>query len=1271
MHVNKKSRNSLSNIFKQKDNATGYLDSGCTKHSGSETTPCTDKKENSGTIVKLPDQSKLTSTTEGLLLFDEKLLSERARTIKLFKEMDKTLLSVGQLCDDGCNVLFRAREARIMKNNKVILRARRNNVNGMYEVELPRPEPTEKLPQYKYHASQPGKQDYEVSTANNVYEIKTKKEIIKFLHKAAGSPVKSTWIQAIKNGQYTTWPGLTTKIVEKYLEKSQATVKGHMKQTRQNIRSTKNTQSAETTLNLHTEKTHHVYATIIDGKEEIYTDLTGAFPWKSSTGNQYIFVLYDFDSNNIITSPVKNRTKGEIKQAYEKLLGKLKSAGLKPKLQRMDNEASDILKDYIQSEKIDFQLVPPHNHRRNLAERAIQTFKDHFITILCSVNPDFPMHLWCKLLPQAELTLNLLRTSRINPKLSAYAQMHGQFDFNRTPLAIPGTKVIVHEKPSQRQSWGNRGVDGWYLGPAMEHYRCWNCYITETGAERSADVVEFFPHELKMPDTSSKDVIHRSALDLIEAIKNPHPKTVLEIGNQKMRALEELSEIFSQGTKPKNIPTLPPMPDKLHEICKTTYHVDAISEGGLKEKLHVPRNSEGENIGNSTEKSVNPEKKNWMPCITAHVISEDTGELLTHQKALKGKNGQTWIISTSNEWGRLMKGVGTRMKKGTETIFPIHRNKVPKDRKITYGKMVIDIRPEKVEKYRCRLTVGGDKIDYPYDTAAPTVDLETTKCHLNSTISTQNARYATGDLKDFYLNTPMKRYEYFKVHRRMLTDEIIRQYELEMYFDETDYIIFEVRKGMYGLPQAGKIAHDQLKEHLAKSGYQPCLFTPGLWKHKTRNISFVLWVDDFGIKYVKREDVEHLKEALEKLYKFTIDWDAQRYVGINLEWDYKNRQVSLSIPGYIDAVLLKLCNGRRHKKQDSPHPYNTPQYGKQTQIAPNIPETPEIDQNEMKLIERVIGNFLYYGRAVDNTMLVACNSIAVNKKYGMKKTLNAVSQLLDYAATHRDAKITYRASDMILKAHVDASYLSELEGKSRAAGYHFLGNKYAPGNEPDDEINGPVAVVVTVLKNVVSSAAEAEVGSVFVNLKDMAVHLRIILEDMGHPQPPTPVCVDNTTQCDWVNDRIKIRRSRAFDMRYYWIRDRVKQQQFYIYWKPGKKNLADYFSKHHPTWYHRKMRKLYLTPSTEVNSILKQSHWRGCIGNYPEISNKTQINPDGENGYNHKTVKTNARESTLKYRIDNNLRNKIRLPNKNINDSVSYSERFRWIRQIAHNLSIT
>ena len=117
----------------------------------------------------------------------------------------------------------------------------------------------------------------------------------------------------------------------------------------------------------------------------------------------------------------------------------------------MDNECSDIVKNYIKNTKnIELLLVPPYSHRVNTAEKAIDIFKSHFIAGLATVHPSFPLYLWCRLLPLATTTLNLLHPSRINPKLSAYELIHGTFDYNKTPLAPPGSKVLVYDAPAKR-----------------------------------------------------------------------------------------------------------------------------------------------------------------------------------------------------------------------------------------------------------------------------------------------------------------------------------------------------------------------------------------------------------------------------------------------------------------------------------------------------------------------------------------------------------------------------------------------------------------------------------------------------------------------------------------------------------------------------------------------------------------------------------------------------------------------------------------------------
>ena len=218
-------------------------------------------------------------------------------------------------------------------------------------------------------------------------------------------------------------------------------------------------------------RTHQCYAAVASpANGQIYSDQTGKFVVASSAGNNYILFVYDYDSNSILVQPMRSRTGPCILSAFTIVHARLVAAGLRPQLQRLDNECSDALKAFLTDEAIKYQLVPPKLHRRNAAERAIRTFKNHFVAGLCSVDKNFPLHLWDKLLPQAELTLNLLRGSRINPKLSAHAQVHGHFDFNQTPLAPPGIRVLVHLKPSERTTWSPHGTDGWYTGPALASY---------------------------------------------------------------------------------------------------------------------------------------------------------------------------------------------------------------------------------------------------------------------------------------------------------------------------------------------------------------------------------------------------------------------------------------------------------------------------------------------------------------------------------------------------------------------------------------------------------------------------------------------------------------------------------------------------------------------------------------------------------------------------------------------------------------------------------
>ena len=216
------------------------------------------------------------------------------------------------------------------------------------------------------------------------------------------------------------------------------------------------------------------------------------------------------------------------------------------------------MKQAFRQHNVDFQRVPAHQHRRNAAERAIQTWKNHFISGLASTDLSFPLHAWDRLLPQCDITLNLLRSSRRQPKLSAYACLFGSFDFNRTPLAVPGTKVIIHDNPSQRATFAPHGTVGYYIGPSLEHYRCYKIFIPTTHSTRDCMTVEWSPHTIPFPRFS------QTAEDVLSVLQSPNNYVYpsLQYGDNIYNDYREIASILRRATTSTPVaPTSSPTPN--------------------------------------------------------------------------------------------------------------------------------------------------------------------------------------------------------------------------------------------------------------------------------------------------------------------------------------------------------------------------------------------------------------------------------------------------------------------------------------------------------------------------------------------------------------------------------------------------------------------------------------------------------------------------------------------------------------------------------------
>jgi hypothetical protein len=346
--------------------ALTIADTGSTGHFLSLNTPCSNVVPTTqGLSVRMPNGTHITSSHTCDLYLPG--LPPAALQAHIFPDLTSgPLLSIGQLCDHGCQATFDKFKVTIRYGNAMVLRGPRNPTTGLWYVDVTQPT----VPTFP-------------AQALSAYQTSTLPELIQFLHATCFSPAQSTFIAAIQAGYLLTWPGLTAALVAKYLPKSLATAKGHLDQQRKNIRSTHIPEENDIEIFSHDpESTHLCFASVIDAHQDtgkMYSDITGRFPVQSSRGHKYIFVLYDYDSNAILVEPIKSRAADELLRAFTTLHTRLLQAGRSPSMYFLDNEASTLLKEQLRKLKIQYQLVPPHMHRRNAAERAIRTFKNHFM----------------------------------------------------------------------------------------------------------------------------------------------------------------------------------------------------------------------------------------------------------------------------------------------------------------------------------------------------------------------------------------------------------------------------------------------------------------------------------------------------------------------------------------------------------------------------------------------------------------------------------------------------------------------------------------------------------------------------------------------------------------------------------------------------------------------------------------------------------------------------------------------------------------------------
>ncbi len=409
----------------------------------------------------------------------------------------------------------------------------------------------------------------------------------------------------------------------------------------------------------------------------------------------------------------------------------------------------------------------------------------------------------------------------------------------KMPLAPLRCAVKLYKINTRCRTWAEHSTDGWYLGTSSKHYRCHKIYVKKTRAKRISDTV-FFKHKyITQPTLTQADTIVKALDDLTHTLKGRKNVKV----DAQIKALEQIDKLLN--SIPKKVvtrkeqhvtfdeSTAPPRetnatPRTLTTTQQTTTQksiTKAAIDKSITNQTPTPRvhsklkeNTLPEQMKlhqrlqeAATNQARLPHRYNMQFCQQEQlkrvqlISNNKTGEYLNYwQLNQDPKHKEIWNTSAANEFGRLTQGVGGRVK-ATNTIFFIRKDQVPKDqmKDVTYGSFSCNMKPNKTETHQTCLTAGGDRIKYPEDVGSPTADMTLVKTLLNSLISTKGPKCVMLDIEDFYLNTPMKRYEYMHIKITDIPEEIINEHKMSEIATDDGYIFCKIQKGMMAYHRQG------------------------------------------------------------------------------------------------------------------------------------------------------------------------------------------------------------------------------------------------------------------------------------------------------------------------------------------------------------------------------------------------------------------------------------------------------------------------------------
>ena len=357
----------------------------------------------------------------------------------------------------------------------------------------------------------------------------------------------------------------------------------------------------------------------------IVVDNMGRFPVKLCRGNSYIMLAHHVGANAIFIQPFKSKSDAHQISAYNAITERMKALGLSANLHVLDNEASAAYIDCITNKwECNHQKVPPDMHWPNIAKRMIPAFKAHFFSMLAGINPRFPVTRWDLPLHQEEITINLLCTLQFDPTKSAWELMFGPFNYNATPLGPPGCYIIINAKGTTWRTWDFKGLEGFYIGPEMNHYRSYTLLGNSTQAIVVSYTIIFWHHTLNLPVLTADDCITHCLRALTTAIRANNSPTrtdkqlrrqIITMTNKNNNKQRQLTMTADSNQQQQRRPTTMTNNNTVWVINKKTIKWKLVFSIDVR-NLETMNNNDWQWQQLATTTKMNKVEKWWWPTTT-------------------------------------------------------------------------------------------------------------------------------------------------------------------------------------------------------------------------------------------------------------------------------------------------------------------------------------------------------------------------------------------------------------------------------------------------------------------------------------------------------------------------------------------------------------------------------------------------------------------------------------------------------------------------------